>query len=152
MSDDHTRPKVIVYYGGASTGKTTRAVKNANDLGIGVYFPQLPMLDENFASFGPKYNWLHFLEEYRGEGVLILDDFLGAETFPFSHFLRVLDGHATLEAGWGRVVKCAWKYIYITSSQAPTEWYGDSPVKYSHIYSRINEDVSFGQQPSTQPA
>lgn len=116
------RLEVLVYYGDAGTGKTRTAVeKDPNDYYI---------LDQG------ERLWF---DGYRGEKVLIIDDFYG--WIKYGTLLRILDGYQYRCEIKGGFVYAEWTTVIITSNKPPSEWYTQGMT--AALRRRITSSVHF---------
>lgn len=99
--------QVHVLWGEAGSGKTSRAVESVED--------------EDYYLLGNDADTVWW-DGYDGEKTLIIDDFYG--WIKYANFLRVLDGYQMRLPIKGSFTYARWETVYITSNQAPEEWYG----------------------------
>lgn len=95
---------VIIYWGGAGSGKTRAATSISDD-----YY----MLDNSGDTL--------WFDGYAGESVLIIDDFYG--WIKYNYLLRMLDGYILRCPIKGGFIYAKWKTVVITSNNPPAEWY-----------------------------
>lgn len=99
------RVQVVVYWGVPGTGKTRKAIDDAQN---------------DFFILEVTGSTLWF-DGYNGERTLILDDFGGGITLP--RLLRILDGHPLRLDVKGSFTYAAWTTVVITSNVHPGAWY-----------------------------
>lgn len=121
--------KVYTISGESGSGKTTLAKYLAESKGLSVYI----------SSSGAN-----FLDDYNGEDVLIIDDFRGSY-MDFSDFLKLLDNNTAsfIRARYHNIMPF-FKYIIITSINAPTQYYSSyflngEPIK--QLIRRISQSL-----------
>lgn len=112
---------VDVYVGETGSGKTRRAIAH----------------DDHYLMPASSSGKLWF-DGYRGEEVLIIDDFYG--NIKYGTFLRMLDGHELqmpIKCGF---VWAQWTKVIITSNVGPKHWYqkGLTPALSRRITSIFN--------------
>ena len=97
------KPTVIVYWGRAGSGKTSRVLRE---------HPDCYIIDPDEQLWWDGYN---------GEAVILFDDFYGG--VKYHKLLRMLDGNRMrLPVKGGHTYK-RWTTVYFTSNQEPKEWY-----------------------------
>ncbi len=94
---------VDVYIGDTGTGKTRRAIAH----------------DDHYLM--PAFDTRVWFDGYRGEKVLIIDDFYG--NIKYGTFLRMLDGHELQMEVKGSYIWAQWTKVIITSNVGPDKWY-----------------------------
>jgi hypothetical protein len=115
--------EVVVFYGGAGTGKTRSATRLA------------PNAFLKHAGISLKW-W----DGYTGEEELIIDDFDGS-CAPYRQLLNLLDRYKLQLEVKGGFTWALWKKVYITSNIHPKEWYPGQD--YEPIRRRIKRIVRY---------
>lgn len=101
------RPEVIICWGDAGSGKSRYAHDQAPDAyrkADGVWW-----------------------DGYAGQPDVIMDDFYGAESFPYVQFLKLVDYYDYIAPVKGAMVRVNPRRIFITSNRSPHEWYAAVP-------------------------
>lgn len=118
---EYQKPKVFVLYGKTGTGKSRRAYANgAVEISIHSQWP---------------------FNEYRGEPVVVFDDFRGE--IAVGNLIKLLDGHPRkVPIQYSGNKPWIPKRIYITSNEHPKEWYPklsiDKPNTYAALLRRFD--------------
>lgn len=112
--------KVGVLVGETGCGKTRAAVSYSKDYYV--------------LSCGESNIWF---DGYKGEDVLILDDFDGSN-FNLSFLLRVLDGYKCRLPIKGSFRMALWTKVIITSNIKPEAWYNANPIRQAALKRRID--------------
>lgn len=95
---------VTVYYGAAGTGKTRKVYEEHPDV-------------FSLAQTSGQIWW----DGYEGQDTILIDDFYG--WIKYGTLLKLLDGYPfSLQTKGGHTWK-AWKRVYITSNNHPSDWY-----------------------------
>ncbi len=112
---------VDVYIGPTGSGKTRKAIAHPDHYLM--------------PASGSSALWF---DGYRGESVLIIDDFYG--NIKYGTFLRMLDGHELQMPIKGGFVWSQWTHVIITSNQEPRNWYvkGLTPALSRRITNIVN--------------
>lgn len=120
---------VMVYWGEAGSGKTRKAIEEAED--------DFFILDQG------ERVWF---DGYDGEGTLIIDDFYG--WIRWGQFLRILDGHPYRCEIKGGFRWAQWTRVVITSNCQPSDWYESvtDPRKRAALNRRIHTITQFNLQ------
>lgn len=101
--------RVIIYYGEAGSGKTSRVFKK-HDLN-NIYT----------LTFGDGSSKSLWFDDYQGEKILLIDDFYGQ--IKYSYLLRLLDIYPMRVQCKGGYNYVNFETIYFTSNEHPDEWY-----------------------------
>lgn len=119
MYDNGIKPEVHVRWGPPGTGKTRFVYETHPD----VFEPSI------------KKNGVHWWSNYRGQDVILLDEFDGQ--IPIRDFLRLIDRYPfCMETKGGHVWRLATK-IYICSNNPPEEWYPAESHQFEKIQRRL---------------
>lgn len=125
---DKVSKKVVVLYGPTRSGKTSYVYRkhDINDI-------------YHFSLSGGTKGSIWF-DHYKGQPVLLLDDFYG--NMKWTTLLNLLDIYPVKMQYKGGTTFVPWTHIYITSNSHPTEWYryGDN-MKYAALMSRISKII-----------
>lgn len=107
--EDGMKPEVHVIWGKAGKGKSRKVVET---FGRNVYI-------QGFGDGSAKSIWW---DGYRGQDVILLDDFEGG-VMSYKYLLRLLDRYPfRMQIKTGHCIKLA-KKIYITANDPPEHWY-----------------------------
>lgn len=119
MYNNGIKPEIHVRWGPPGTGKTRFVYETHPD----VYEPCI------------KKNGVHWWSNYRGQDVILLDEFDGQ--IPIRDFLRLIDRYPfCMETKGGHVWRLASK-IYICSNNPPEEWYPAENHQFEKIQRRL---------------
>jgi len=126
---DYLPKTVIVYWGEPGSGKTRTCFEAHKE-------------DIWFAPPPSPNCWF---DGYAGEETVIIDDYANDihSKYPFSFFLRLLDGYPLSVPIKGGFVSWIPKKIYITSNRPPESWYQDQPNEA--LLRRISEITEFSK-------
>jgi hypothetical protein len=105
-------PTVTVYWGPPGTGKSHKALEEANALDVGEPYYK-----------GPDKWW----DYYDSERVVIFDDFYGA--YPYHYLLNLLDKYQCKIEMKGAITECTANHFFFTSNAHPSEWYKEEVWK-----------------------
>lgn len=97
---------VTVYWGGAGTGKTTRAWREAGE--------------DMYPLFSQDPLWF---DGYRGQGTLVIDEYNGG--IQVERFLQMLHEFVVDWPVKGGSVRGVWTRVILTSNYHPSQWYPD---------------------------
>ena len=125
------------FWGKTGTGKTSKAIDEAEEAG-----------EEVWVSDGKQLDWF---DEYDGQKYVIFDELRG-DTCKWAHLLRLLDGnriYVQIKGGW--VPFCP-THIYITSPKPPEQVFvnhttGQSWDSIDQLLRRISEIKDFNEEP-----
>jgi len=116
---------IIAMFGDTECGKT-RFIHDTFDV-----------RDVYKLSFGTGTSMSLWFDDYRGEKVLLIDDFYGQIMVSF--MLRLLDRYILRVQVKGRHTYPCFRYIFITSNVAPDQWYRNIPhAVYEALLRRLN--------------
>ena len=122
LQDDPQEPTVIILHGDTGMGKTR-------------YIWDRHKFDEVYqVEFGTGTNSSLWFDDYRGEDILLIDDFFG--NMRLTLLLRILDWYARRVQNKGGYTYIRFKLIYITSNKAPQDWYTNVPYKSQEALQR----------------
>ncbi len=112
---DYEQREVRVYWGPTGTGKSRRAVFEAQAHGGRAFIPDIP----------DRPGGTRWFDGYDGTSPIILDDYGGE--YGINFLKRLLDGYPmSLPVKGGYVARGA-KLIIITSNKHPDDWYPEAP-------------------------
>lgn len=121
-SDRTEKPKVVLYSGPPGCGKTLRAVTFAKNRNLTFYTRTLTN---------------HWFDGYEQQDVCILDE-VDKKAMPFSQLLNVLDRGACSVEVKGGTTKFNSKYVFMTSTVPPKDWYPNWPKSNEQLQRRID--------------
>jgi len=131
-------PRVLWYHGSTGSGKTHAVFEEIGD--------------QSFYMKPPGNAWW---DGYKGEEIVILDDFRG-NWFPFAYLLRLLDKYPMQVEVKGSYVHFAATCIYITCPRNPSDLYATLEDKaegsVAQLTRRITEVRRFGLPEPTPEA
>lgn len=121
---------VCTLWGPTGTGKTKRAYDLASRL-----------QEQQGKQFFVKPSYNMWWDGYRGEEVVIIDEFTGQ--WPIAYLLTVLDRYPFTAEVKGNTVKLAAKIFFITSNIPPAEWYINASLEQkAALERRITQNVN----------
>lgn len=120
---------VMVYHGVSGSGKTRKAIADAN-------------LDFYILDQGERL----WFDGYDGQKTLIIDDFYS--WIKWGQLLRILDGHPYRCEIKGSFCYALWTTVIITSNAEPSEWYPNvvNNQRRAALSRRINKVFHFRSQ------
>lgn len=120
--DRTEKPKVVLYSGPPGCGKTIRCVMFAKNRNLPYYTRTLTN---------------HWFDGYEQQDVCILDE-VDKKAMPFSQLLNVLDrGSCSVEIKGG-TTKFNSKYVFLTSTVPPKDWYPNWPKANEQLQRRFD--------------
>lgn len=123
-------PRVLWYHGSTGSGKTHAVFEEIGD--------------QEYYMKPPGNAWW---DGYRGENIVILDDFRG-NWFTFAYLLRLLDKYPMQVEVKGGYVHFAANIIYVTCPRSPTDLFASledrAEGSVAQLLRRITEVRSFG--------
>lgn len=122
MPDRTDKPKVVLYTGPSGCGKTLRATMFAKKRNLPFYTRTLTN---------------HWFDGYEQQDVCILDE-VDKKAMPFSQLLNLLDYNAASVEVKGFTTKFTSKYVFLTATTPPSQWYPNWPHSGPQVERRID--------------
>lgn len=127
----HEYPQVIVYWGEAGSGKSTKASEHiiGTSASGGIYFK--PFCHDRW--------W----PDYHGNPAVVIDDFKGEESQPLEWVLKITDRYPLKVETKGDFVEFNSSVIIFTSQTHPKEWYPNASLEENRALARRLGHIEF---------